>query len=113
MKERKVRGNWIQREPSKNASPTWKAIEKTKPLIAKGACYLVGNCASINVWVDPWLDGFKPNPKDDSIQGNPLMVSNLISIEDHCWNLSLLNKLFNFESVEAIQKIHIPFKGQS
>ena len=39
----KVRGNWIQSEPSKNASPTWKAIEKAKPLIAKGACYLVGN----------------------------------------------------------------------
>ena len=62
--------------------------------------------------MDPWLDGFKPNPKDDSIQGNPLMVSNLISIEDHCWNLSLLNKLFNFESVEAIQKIHIPLRGK-
>ena len=67
----KVKENWIQSEPSKNASPIWKAIEKTKPLIAKGACYLIGNGASINVWVDPWipwLAGFKPNPKDDSIQ---------------------------------------------
>ena len=66
-----VRENWIQSEPSKNASPIWKAIEKTKPLITKGACYLVGNGASINVWVDlwiPWLAGFKPTLKDDSIQ---------------------------------------------
>ena len=112
----KVRENWIQSEPSKNASPIWKAIEKTKPLIAKGACYLVGNGASINVWMDswiPWLVGLKPIPKDDSIQQNPLMVSNLISTEDHCWNLPLLNELFNSELVEAIQKIHIPFKGQS
>ena len=54
-----------------NASLIWKAIEKTKPLITKGACYLVGNGASINVWVDlwiPWLAGFKPTLKDDSIQ---------------------------------------------
>ena len=112
----KVRENWIQSEPSKNASPIWKAIEKTKPLIAKGACYLVGNGASINVWMDswiPWLVGLKPIPKDDSIQQNPLMVSNLISTEDHCWNLPLLNELFKSELVEAIQKIHIPFKGQS
>ena len=111
----KVRENWIQSEPSKNASPIWKAIEKTKPLIAKGACYLVGNGASINVWMDswiPWLVGFKPIPKVDSIQRNPLMLSNLISTEDHCWNLPLLNELFNSELVEAIQKIHIPLRGK-
>ena len=112
----KVRENWIQSEPFKNASPIWKVIEKTKPLIAKGACYLVGNGASINVWVDPWipwLAGFKPTPKDDSIQRNPLMVSNSISTEDHCWNLPLLNELFNSESVEATQKIHILLRGRA
>ena len=83
----KVRKNWIQSEPSKNASPTWKAIEKTKPLIAKGACYLVGNGTSISIWEDPWipwLDGFKPAPNDDSILRKPMKGSNLISTEDHC-----------------------------
>ena len=115
-KRLKVRGNWIQSQPSKNASPTWKAIEKTKPLIAKGACYLVGNGASISVWEDPWipwLDGFKPTPKDDSIQRNPLMVSNLIYTEDHCWNLPLLSELFNSETVEAIKKIHISLRSKA
>ena len=41
------------------------------------------------------------------------MVSNLISSEDHCWNLPLLNDLFNSESIEAIQKIHIPLRGRA
>ena len=112
----KVKENWLQSEPSKNASPIWKEIEKTKPLIAKGACYLVGNGASINVWVDPWIPWlvrFKPTPKDDSIQQNPLMVSNLISTKDHCWNLPILNELFNSKSVEAIQKNTYSFERQS
>ena len=112
----KVKENWLQSEPSKNASPIWKAIEKTIPLIAKGACYLVGNGASINVWVDPWIPwlvGFKPTPKDDSIQRNHLMVSNLISTKDHCWNLPMLNELFNSKSVEAIQKNTYSFERQS
>ena len=112
----KVRVNWIQSEPSKNASPTWKAIEKTKTLVAKGACYLVGNGASISVWEDPWipwLDGFKPFPKDGSIQRNPLMVSHLIYTEDHCWNVPLLSEFFNSETVEAIKKIHIPLRSRA
>ena len=68
------------------------------------------------MWEDPWipwLDGFKPTPKDDSIQRNPLMVSNLIYTEDHCWNLPLLSELFNSETVEAIKKIHISLRSRA
>ena len=62
-------------------------------------------------WI-PWLDGFKPTPKDDSIQWNPLLVSNLIYTKDHCWNLPLLSELFNSETVKAIKKVHISLRSR-
>ena len=40
------------------------------------------------------------------------MVSHLINTEDHCWNLPLLSELFNFETVEAIKKIHISLRSR-
>ncbi len=39
--------------PIKNASQTWKAIERLKCVIAKGACFLVGDGAMIDIWKDP------------------------------------------------------------
>lgn len=62
----KVRSDWLRKDPPKRASSIWKAIEKSKVLISKGACYLVGNGASINVWLYswvPWLLEFKTKPK--------------------------------------------------
>ena len=70
----RVRENWLRKESSKNGSTIWKAIEIEKPLIENGACYLVGDGKSIDVWRVPWipwLEGFKPKPKDNSISLNP------------------------------------------
>jgi hypothetical protein len=56
----KVRKDWLMREPSKRASPIWKGIENAKKLLAPGACYIVGDGKSINVWLDtwiPWVEG--------------------------------------------------------
>ena len=57
----KVKGDWIRSDPTKAASPIWRAIESSKSLVTKGACYLVGDDTSINIWNDPWvpwLQGF-------------------------------------------------------
>ena len=68
----KVRSEWLRKDPPKKVSPIWKAIEKSKALISKGACYLVDDRASINVWLDPWLSSlieFKPKSKStDTLQ---------------------------------------------
>jgi hypothetical protein len=45
----KVTDDWLRKEPLKYASHTWKAIERLKWLISKGACFLVGNGKSIYV----------------------------------------------------------------
>ena len=74
----KFRNDWLRKNPSKRASLVWKAIEGAKKIIVEGACYLIGDGASVNAWIDPWIpwvQGFKPKPKDESIIQNPLMVS--------------------------------------
>ena len=49
----KVKEDWLRTEPSKSASPTWHAIGRAKKFIEKGACFLLGDEKSINVWADP------------------------------------------------------------
>ena len=39
----KVDGDWLRREPLKYASHSWKAIEKMRNIVSKGACFLVGD----------------------------------------------------------------------
>lgn len=58
--------SWLRADPKKIASPTWRGIKEAKKLIVKGACYLLGDGNSINVWKDqwvPWIEGFKPRPR--------------------------------------------------
>lgn len=111
----KVRPDWLSRENCNAASPIWKGIEKKKPLLEKGACFQVGDGKSINVWKDPWipwLTGFKPKLKNQSISLNPLMVSSLINFNTKSWKTDQLIELFDEESIFAIQKITIPIRSR-
>ena len=49
----KVRQDWHHKPPPKSASPIWRAIEGAKSIIVKGACYLMGDGASVDIWQDP------------------------------------------------------------
>ena len=60
----KVKHDWLRKHPPKSTSLVWKAIEAVKKIIIKGACYLIGDGASINVWLDswvPWIQDFTSN----------------------------------------------------
>ena len=106
----KVRNDWLRKNPPKRASSVWKAIEGAKKLIAKGARYLIGDGTFVNAWIDPWIpwvQGFKPKPKDESIIQNPLMVSQLIDASCCSWKINLLQELFDPTSVQAIIQIQI------
>lgn len=104
----RVRDDWLRREPPKSASPVWKAIEGVKEIIVKGACYLIGDGASINVWLDlwaPWIPNFIPKPAQPAFAKTPLAVSMLINGPPKCWNESLIHHLFEHSSAEAILSI--------
>ena len=108
----KVKHDWQFSDPPKSASPSWRAIEISKELIVKGTCYLIGDGASINVWTDPWvpwIQGFKPVPKDESLTYTPLSVSHLFDASNHCWNARLIHQLFNEVSAQAILSIPLPY----
>jgi hypothetical protein len=51
--------------------------------LLSGACYAVGDGKSINIWLDswvPWIEGYKPKRKDDSVEPNPLVVEKLLTL---------------------------------
>lgn len=73
---------------------------------------MVGDEKSINIWLDlwvPWIEGFKPKPKDDYVPQLSIMVDSLIMLNTKEWNQDLLNQLFDRNSIEAIKRIPIPF----
>ena len=78
----KVNSDWLGKDLCKNASQSWKAIERMKTFISNGAYFLVGDGALIDIWKDPWvpwLSNFTPSPKDSSTATRPLVVSCLIN----------------------------------
>jgi hypothetical protein len=107
----KVSEDWLRNEPVKYASHSWKAIERLKGLISKGACFLVGDGKSIDVWKEPWvpwLPHYSPVPKDQFSNPEPIKVASLINPSTRTWNLALLEDLFDTTSIEAILKIILP-----
>ena len=110
----KVRQGWLYANRLKIYSPIWKAIEDTKSIIVKGACYQLGDGSSINVWNDPWvswLQNFKPKPRLDPIAETPLMESQLIDHDLHTWNTNLVNHIFDAEFAQTILSIAIPARN--
>ena len=49
----------FKQTPPRNASPIWKAIKQAKKVIIKGACYIIGDGSSINMWKDSWVSWIK------------------------------------------------------
>ena len=100
----------MDREAPKPASQTWKAIERQKKIIERGACFIVGDGVTIDIGKDPWvpwLPNFKSLTKGDLEPVN-LVVACLINQSTGTWNLPMLTDLFNDNSVNVILKIHIP-----
>ena len=109
----KVKDDWLRSNSSKQVSPIWKAIEKSKGIISKGACYLIGDSRSVEVWLDPWvlgIQGFIPSPRTGSPAPPPLKVSNLIDPELYCWTAPLIRDLFTQADAQAILSIPIPIR---
>ena len=89
----KVDEDWLGSEPRKNASHLWCAIEKLRPIIKMGACFLVGDGLSIDMWKDPWvpwLEGFTPKPLHANDPNTPMRVSNLFDASNRSWKTNVL-----------------------
>jgi hypothetical protein len=58
-------------------------------------------------WV-PWLEDFKPKPKQGLEERNPLFVANLINTTSRTWDEVKLREVFNEESIQAILRLPLP-----
>ena len=107
----KIKHDWLRSNPPRTTSPIWRAIERAKSIILKGACYLIGDGSSVDTWRDPWLpwiQDFTPKPRDVNINQPPLKVSRLIDSDLHCWKALLVIQLFDPALAQAILSIPIP-----
>lgn len=107
----KVKDNQLRAEPKKIASPTWRVIEDAKNLIVKGACYLLGDGKSINVWEDPWIpwiEVFKPQPRIEVCSQLPFKAHHLFDSSSKTWDANMINEIFASDSALAILTIPIP-----
>ena len=80
-------------------------------LVAKAACFQVGNGASIRIWSDPWIPNlldFIPFPKEGANSDLALVVSQLLTLEQRNWDMAKLNYFFEEPVVEQILNIPIP-----
>ena len=104
----KVGNNWLRSDPAKSASFTWKGVESAKPLMARGACKLVGSGDRILVWDDPWipsLPSFLPHPAVPSNSIQCLVVSQLMNHSKTAWDLGKQKFMFDDETIKAILNI--------
>ncbi len=111
----KVDVDWLGRDPCKNTSPLSKAIEKLHEVVLKGACFIVGDGASIDMWKDPWvpwLEGFTPTPRDPNIPKTPMKVSNLIDPVNRKWKFDVLKSLVDPCFLNAILQVIVPARAQ-
>ena len=109
----KVKNDWLRTEASKRASPIWKAIESTRGIISKGACYLIGDGESVDVWLDPWvpwIQGCIPSPRSIASAPASIKVSYLINPELRCWRATVVHDLFTPADAQAILSIPIPYR---
>ena len=107
----KVKEDWLRSEVSRYASPIWKAIENAREVVWKGACFIIGDGESVDVWLDPWvpwIDGFIPSPKDESILQSEMKVAQLIDQDLRTWKTTMVLDIFNPIFANAILSIPIP-----
>ena len=74
----RVKEDWLRSEAARHASPIWKAIEKAREVVWKGACFIIGDGESVDVWLDPWvpwINGFIPEPKAGLVIQSEMKVS--------------------------------------
>lgn len=75
--------------------------------MSKILCFKLGKGSNINFWEDPWvpnLPNFNPIPKNETVRLRQGMVHSLLK-QNGDWNLTMLNEMFNTDSVKRICEI--------
>ena len=100
--------NLLTASAKPSASPIWKGITKSIPLLRKGYYFHINSGSSVNIWHDPWipsLHGFIPSTP--LVPHTQHLVAELLIPGTRIWNRDLLLSLFDLPTVNSIQQIHL------
>jgi hypothetical protein len=88
----------------------WKGILKARQVVELVACMAVSSGQGINIWKSPWIPSiqlFKPSPNPNLVDLPNFEVADLLNEGNRSWNVSLLTDLFDSNSAQHIQNIHL------
>lgn len=88
---------------------SWKNICKSRELIQKGACRLIGDGKSTIIWEHPWvpgINGYKTNPRGFPSQGSFLVADFILA--DGSWDYPKIMATFHPHDATAISRIILP-----
>lgn len=99
-------GNFFDEKLGNNPSFVWRSIWEAKSVVMAGARWNVGSGTSINILGQPWLQE-EVNPYITSeLQGmNCAKVSNIMSLDQRCWDKEIVADIFNNRDQHCIKKI--------
>lgn len=102
-------GDFLSAKNGSNPSYGWRSIQFGKELLQQGLRKQIGNGKSVSVWVDDWIEG--------EVRRRPLMknifvdlvlkASDLIDVDNNCWNIVMLEELFCEEDIQRILKMKV------
>ncbi|KAL5543569.1 hypothetical protein UlMin_007353 [Ulmus minor] len=104
-------GSFISVDAVSSDSVFWKAILQSRNTILRGACYQIGDGASINIWEDPWVPNcleFRPRASPNHIR-EACMVKDLFSHSGH-WDTHKVRSIFIPEDASRILSIQLPIR---
>ena len=92
-------------------SYAWRSIQFGKDLLRQGLRKHIGNGETVSVWVDRWIEG---NERRVPLMKNIfvdllLKVSDLIDLQNNCWNMEKLQELFYQEDIDRIMSMKTAF----
>lgn len=99
---------FLQCEDRKNSSWTWKGLMAGRSFLIENVCFRVGARSLVHIWEDlwvPYLRGFRPSPRANVVTSLLALVSSLLD-SNGFWNYSLLEEMFEAQSIAAIKEVH-------
>lgn len=96
--------NFLRCAKAKRCSLIWTGIFESREFLQLAACFYVGSktCVSLqnDLWI-PFIFGFKPTPRDKAHLTFNEVVAGLKHIDGR-WNSTMLNQLFDSDTIRTI-----------
>ena len=99
--------DFVEASLGNNPSYVWRSLMAAQKLVQHGLRWQIDNGFNVQVWKDKWLPSSSTYKVVSPRLNSPadLRVSELIDLDNRCWNLHLLQQLFLPFEVEEIRSI--------